>query len=134
MYPRISRRRFLVQSGQLALGASAVGSLLTACGSQTPAGNSGKPSGTVNYWIGLDDVQQRQYVKASDIDAFNKTHPGISVNVSFKPVDGIDRLIQIALPAGNGPDLVTTPGPSYALQYITANLLLDLDKYAQQYN
>jgi raffinose/stachyose/melibiose transport system substrate-binding protein len=134
MYLPVSRRRFLAQSGQFALGASAVGSLLAACGGSQSSGGSGKPSGTVKIWIGQDDAQRRQYIKTHDIDAFNKSHPDITMDVSFKPIDGIDRLIQIALPAGNGPDLVPTPGPSYALQYITSNLLLDIDKYAQQYN
>lgn len=132
MYSSVSRRRFLIQSGTVALGANLAGLLLDACGSSSSS--NGKTSGTINYWYGLDDAQQRKYVKAHDIDAFMKAYPDIKVNLSFKPVDGVDRLIQIALPAGKGPDIVPTPGPSYALQYISSNLLLDLDGYAKKYN
>jgi raffinose/stachyose/melibiose transport system substrate-binding protein len=128
-YSSMTRRRFLAQSGKAVLGASMTGSLLAACG-----GSQSSTSGKVNYWIGLDDANQRKYVLAHDIQAFDQAHPGITINVSFKPIDGVDRLIQIALPSGKGPDLVPTPGPSYALQYVDSHLLLDLNTYANQYN
>src|SRR5579875_3373568 len=97
MYLPVSRRRFLAQSGQFALGASAAGSILAACGGSQSSGGSGKPSGTVKMWIGQDDAKRRQYIKTHDIDAFNKTHPDITMDVSFKPIDGIYRFIQAAL-------------------------------------
>ncbi|MFL5660318.1 MAG: ABC transporter substrate-binding protein [Ktedonobacteraceae bacterium] len=134
MYLPISRRRFLAQSSKAALSASLASSLLAACGgSQAPTGGGSKIAGTVKYWIGLDDAKQRQYIKQHSIDAFMKAYPDVRIDLSFKPIDGVDRLIQIALPAGKGPDIVPTPGPSYALQYITAKLLRDLDDYAAQY-
>src|SRR5262249_30509604 len=107
------------------------GSLLAACGS---SGTNQASVADVSYWYGLDDGSQRAYMQAHDIDAFNKANPGIDIQISFKPEADVDRLIQIALSAGKGPDIVPTPGPSYALQYINANLFLDLDAYAQQYN
>ncbi len=134
MYLPISRRRFLMQSGSVALSANLAGLLLDACGGPATSSGNGKISGTVSYWYGLDDAQQRKYVKAHDIDAFTKAYPDVSINLSFKPIDGVDRLIQIALPAGKGPDIVPTPGPSYALQYITSKLLLDLDGYVAKYD
>lgn len=126
----ISRRRFLMNSSKVALSAGIAGSLLAACG-----GQANQPGvADVNYWYGLDDGAHRTYMKAHDVDAFNKANPGINVDISFKPEADVDRLIQIALSSGKGPDIVPTPGPSYALQYINSNLFLDLDAYAQQYN
>ncbi|GHO66835.1 ABC transporter substrate-binding protein [Ktedonobacter sp. SOSP1-85] len=127
MHLPISRRRFLIDSGNAALGASIAGALLAACGGQSSGAN-------VEYWYGLDDGKQRNYMKAHDIDAFNKANPNININISFKPTADVDRLIQIALSSGKGPDIVPTPGPAYALQYINANLLLDLSSYADKYH
>ncbi len=130
MHLPISRRRFLMNGGKMALSAGLAGSLLAACGGQATQANGA----TVNYWYGLDDGNQRAYMKAHDIVAFNQANPNITVDISFKPEADVDRLIQIALSSGKGPDIVPTPGPSYALQYINSNLFLDLDAYAQQYN
>lgn len=124
-----SRRRFLAQGSRAVLGAGLAGSLLAACGGSQTGGTSG----TVNFWMGVDDAKQRTYIKTNDIDAFMKAFPNIKINLSFKPVDGIDNLIKIALPSGKGPDIVPTPGPSYALQYIDAKLLRDLDSYSTKY-
>jgi len=128
MYLPLSRRRFLIESGSVALGMSVAEALLAACGG--PASSAS----TVNYWYGVDDGNQRSYMKTHDVDAFNKANPDINVNISFKPSSDVDRLIQIALSSGKGPDIVPTPGPAYALQYINANLLLDLDTYAKNYH
>src|SRR5689334_4260988 len=108
----ISRRRFLMNSSKVALSAGIAGSLLAACG-----GQANQPGvADVTYWYGLDDGAHRTYMKAHDVDAFNKANPGINVDISFKPEADVDRLIQIALSSGKGPDIVPTPGPSYALQ------------------
>lgn len=126
----ISRRRFLLNSSKVALGAGFAESLLAACGG---AGGSANVA-NVSYWYGLDDGNHRAYMKSHDVEAFNKANPAINVEISFKPEADVDRLIQIALSSGKGPDIVPTPGPSYALQYINSNLFLDLDAYASQYN
>ncbi|HEY4384384.1 MAG TPA: extracellular solute-binding protein, partial [Ktedonobacteraceae bacterium] len=125
-----SRRHFLMNSGKAAVGASVAGSLaqfLAACG-------AGSSVADVEYWYGLDDGNQRTYMKTHDIDTFNKANPNINIDISFKPASDVDRLIQIALSSGKGPDIVPTPGPAYTLQYTGANLLLDLDSYAEKYN
>ncbi len=112
------------------MGASVAASLLAACGGQANPANIAD----IVYWYGLDDGSHRAYMQAHDVDAFNKANPNIDVQISFKPEADVDRLIQIALSSGKGPDIVPTPGPSYALQYINSNLFLDLDAYAQQYD
>ncbi|GHO87310.1 ABC transporter substrate-binding protein [Dictyobacter formicarum] len=128
MQSSLSRRRFLAQTGQVALGASLAGSLFAACG------DSGTGStNTLSYWLGVDDAKQRLYIQQHDIKDYMSSHKDVQIKLSFKPNSDIDRLLQIALPAGNGPDLVPTPGPSYSAQYTSSNLLLDLDKYATQY-
>ncbi|HEY4385587.1 MAG TPA: extracellular solute-binding protein, partial [Ktedonobacteraceae bacterium] len=52
---------------------------------------------------------------------------------SFKPNSDIDRLVQIALPSGKGPDIFPTNGPAFVLQYVNSKLVVDLDQYAQKY-
>lgn len=138
MYPShlpISRRRFLARTGNATIGATALGAFLAACGGGTSSTTSGgKISGNVNYWLGVDDAAQRKYIMNSDVQGFMKQYPDIKINLSFKPIADVDRLIQIALPSGKGPDIVPTPGPSYALQYVNNKLLLDLDPYVSKYN
>ncbi|HEY4388254.1 MAG TPA: extracellular solute-binding protein, partial [Ktedonobacteraceae bacterium] len=128
MYFPLTRRRFLAQSGRAVLGASMLGSLLAACGGAASSAD------TINLWMGVDDGKQRTYIQKNDVQAYMTSHQNVKINLNFKPVADIDRLIQVALPSGKGPDIVPSPGPSYALQYINSKLLLDLDQIAQQKN
>jgi ABC-type glycerol-3-phosphate transport system permease component len=45
----------------------------------------------------------------------------------------MDRIVRTALQGGEGPDIVMTPGPAYANEYIDANLFAELDEYSEQY-
>ncbi len=136
MYNSLSRRRFLAQSGKLAVGAGLAGTLLDACGgtSNTPA-----PKGlTVQLRDGKVTIWQApsasgpafdKYYLAHDIDPFNATHKNIKVDVVYKPLSTIDQLTQTALSVGRGPDVIFGNGPSTGQQYANAGYLLDLERY-----
>lgn len=119
----ITRRNFLVSSGA----ALAVGGLASACGPSS----SSSSSSLIQFWNNLDNQDLVTYFKKNFVDAY--PGPG-KVRFSNKSTDTIDRLIQTALAAGSGPDVIVTPGPSSGLtEYTKAGYLVNLDPYASKY-
>lgn len=124
----VSRRQFLAQGGKAALGAGLAGSFLAGCG----GGQGG--SGQISYWSNLEGSEAQNYFKKNIEKPFEKAEGGTDLKVTFQPPDELDRLIRTALQGGEGPDLIMTPGPAYAQEYIDANLFAELDEYAGQYD
>jgi len=127
MYAQISRRQFLARGGKAALGVGLAGSLLAGCGS------GGGGSGQVTYWSNLTGSGPQDYFKKNIVKPFEKANKGTDLKVSFQPPDQMDRLVRTALQGGEGPDIIMTPGPAYAQEYIDANLFAELDDYSDQY-
>ena len=65
------------------------------------------------------------------VDAFNAQNNGVTVKATLQ-ANNWDST-RTALAGGAGPDIVGTPGPSFAMQLALAGQLVDLDTYAQQY-
>jgi raffinose/stachyose/melibiose transport system substrate-binding protein len=128
MYRPMTRKSFLARSGLVVVGAGLSGSLLASCG-----GSSGE-NGELVYWSALEGAGPREYYKKNIEKPFEKDNKGIDLKVSFQSPEDQDRLVRTALQGGEGPDLVPTPGPSFALEYIDANLFVGLDEYAKEYN
>jgi raffinose/stachyose/melibiose transport system substrate-binding protein len=95
----ITRRRFLISSGAITL----LGGL-AACGKSASSDSS-----VIQFWNNLDNKDLVTYFQKHFVDAY--PGPG-KVKFSNKSTDTIDRLIQTALAAGSGPDIIVTPGPS----------------------
>lgn len=130
----LSRRRFLEQSGRLAVGAGLAGVLLDACGStsNTPTGSKIQlRDGKVTVWQAPSQSGPSfdKYYLAHDIDPFNALHKNITVNVVYKPLSTINQLTQTALAVRRGPDVVQADGPSQSQQYASTGYLLDLERY-----
>jgi raffinose/stachyose/melibiose transport system substrate-binding protein len=125
MRKQITRRQFLARGGTAALGAGFAGSLLAGCGGGEQGG------GQVTYWSNLDVGQD--YFKQNIEKPFEKANQGTDLKVTFQPPDEMDRIVRTALQGGEGPDIVMTPGPAYAKEYIDANLFAELDEYSEQY-
>ena len=127
MRRRITRRQFLARGGAAALGASFAGTLLTGCGGGQQGG------GQVTYWSNLEGSGPQDYFRQNIEKPFEKANKGTDLKVVFQPPDEMDRLVRTALQGGEGPDIVMTPGPAYAQEYIDANLFAELDEYSEQY-
>src|ERR671912_414835 len=125
MYTGMSRRQFLATGGKAALGAGLAGPLLAGCG------GGGQDGGPVTYWSNLDVGQD--YFKQNIEKPFEKSNQGAELKVTFQPPEEMDRIVRTALQGGEGPDIVMTPGPAYAKEYIDANLFAELDEYSEQY-
>lgn len=139
----LPRRAFLARTGQTALGMTALGALLGACGGSSKQGAGGKDGpqrtvgpavGTVTLWYTIVNEEQREYYVRSNIEEFRKSHPRITLKASQKPVETADRVTQTALQAGSAPDIVIASGVAQALKYVEADYLLELDAYAEHYN
>jgi raffinose/stachyose/melibiose transport system substrate-binding protein len=127
MHAEISRRQFLARGGTAALGVGLAGSLLAGCG------GGGGGSGQVTFWSNLEGSGPQSYFKKNIEKPFEKSNNGTDLKVTFQPPDEMDRLVRTALQGGEGPDIIMTPGPAYAQEYIDANLFAELDEYSSQY-
>jgi raffinose/stachyose/melibiose transport system substrate-binding protein len=127
MHAQISRRQFLARGGTAALGVGLAGSLLSACG------GGGGGGGQVTFWSNLEGSGPQAYFKKNIEKPFEKANNGTDLKVTFQPPDQMDRLVRTALQGGEGPDIIMTPGPAYAQEYIDANLFAELDEYSSEY-
>lgn len=128
MNERLTRRQFLARGGMAALGAGFAGSLLAGCGSRESSGGE-----QVTYWSNLEGSGPQDYFKENIQRPFERRSDGTRLEVTFQPPSEMDRLVRTALQGGEGPDIVMTPGPAYAGEYIDANLFAPLDDYAGEY-
>src|SRR5882757_10460526 len=122
----LSRRRFL-QLSSAATAAAAGSTLLSACG-----GSSGSSATQTSFWYAFGDNNTQKYWQQNIIDVYNKTAKA-KVVMSLKQVSTLDRLLQTAVAAGNGPDIISTSGPAAALSYANSGNLLALDPYVDKY-
>lgn len=122
---RMSRRNFLRGGGMALAGAGLAGGLLAGCG------GSGGGDGQVTYWASLPGGED--YYRNNILPAFEKANKNLNLEVTFHSPEDLDRVTRTAIQGGEGPDLVTTPGPSYALELIKADILLEMDEYSQRY-
>src|SRR5919106_4349872 len=65
------------------------------------------------------------------VDPFNALGNGVTVEATLQANSW--SATQTALAGGAGPDVVGTPGPSFAMQLALAGQLVDLDPYAAQF-
>jgi raffinose/stachyose/melibiose transport system substrate-binding protein len=132
-----SRRNLLPKSLLLIIGL-----LAAACGASpstsppqaAPAVVSGEKV-SVTWWYGNQEEavqeQHRQAIQRDFVDTFNAAHPDIELKIIYQ--DQGEGPLRTALQAGLGPDIVHTPGPSFAANYALAGHILRLDAYAKQY-
>ncbi|MGH2617670.1 MAG: ABC transporter substrate-binding protein [Thermomicrobiales bacterium] len=64
------------------------------------------------------------------VDTFNALGNGTTVNATIQANNW--QATQTAVAGGAGPDVVTTPGPSFAMQLALAGRLVPLDDFAEQ--
>lgn len=128
---QLDRKKFLAQSGGAVLGMSALGGLAGRAAARAATGRTAAT--TFDLWYTTQSNAQDVWLKKNDFALFNRTHPNVQINAVKRPLDSIDRVIATALKAGQGPDVVQTPGASYAATYATAGYLAPLDDYVKQY-
>jgi multiple sugar transport system substrate-binding protein len=81
---------------------------------------------TLTYWSGFTGGDASTYVAL--VNMFNKSHPGIKVNMVVQPWDSIAQKLPTAMASGSGPDIAT---PDYNVgtirEYINNGLIAPID-------
>ncbi|MFJ3696602.1 ABC transporter substrate-binding protein [Streptomyces sp. NPDC090052] len=96
----------------------------TACSSSS--GSDGKAKVTLwMYPVIKDAAASKKYWEKTEAD-FEKTHPGIDLNIDLQTFDKRDAQISAALAAGSGPDIVLIT-PDQAATYQKVQGLLPVD-------
>ena len=124
MNTEMSRRSLLSLGGMFGLGV-----VLASCTGTGPGGAAGDGK-TVQYWTAFTDAAAEKYFRDHAIGAYEGP---AEVKLTIKAFDTIDQLLQTALAAGRGPDIILTPGPAYVAAYSEAGYLSDLSEYAEKY-
>lgn len=121
--PRRRRRRSFL-GGILSLGL-----IVAACGDGD--GESGEAV-TVTWWI-YQEPHQMDILEEEFVRPFNEAHDDVQLEMRRYHYDELQTAISTAIQAGEGPDIVTTGGPSFVAEFANADRLVDLSDYAEQY-
>ncbi len=96
------------------------------------AGGAAAQETTVSMWLGISgSTDTADCVVANAIDPFNEQSDAIKVEATLQANNW--QATQTAIAGGAGPDVVGTPGPSFAVQLAKAGQLVPLDEFAAQY-
>ncbi|HEU5430552.1 MAG TPA: extracellular solute-binding protein [Thermomicrobiales bacterium] len=88
---------------------------------------------TITMWLDTTGGPETpECIQKTAIDPFNAQNNGVKVDATLQ-ANGWQATLT-ALQGGAGPDIVGTPGPSFAMQLALAGQLLPLDDFATQYN
>lgn len=112
-------------------------------GSASPAGSSPAQSSTapaaaggtktkIAMWADPPETGTTNCFAETVVKPFNAQSK--TVQVDFVEQANSWDATRTAISGGAGPDIVTTPGPSFAYELAKAGQLLPLDEYVQQYN
>ncbi len=135
---RVCRRGFLQKIILIAIGLVFAACDRTSSADTPPQATPLPASGervTVTWWYGNQEEavqnQHRQAIQENFVDTFNAAHPDIELEIIYQNQG--EGPLRTALQAGMGPDIVHTPGPTFAANYALAGHILPLDAYAAQY-
>jgi raffinose/stachyose/melibiose transport system substrate-binding protein len=123
--PRRAASR-LAHRGLLAVAAAATASLaLAACGSASGSGNASGTSTssggtTITMWLVTSGPSPANTAISNLATAFDKSHPGDHITVSFVENQAYKTKIHLAMGAGNPPTIFWTWGGGILQQYIKA--------------
>ncbi len=98
-----------------------------------PAAQSAASKSKVTFWFQPPDGGSNTscFVETA-ITPFNAQNDSVFVDAVSQP-NAWDAT-RTALAGGSGPDIVVTPGPSFAFELVKADQLLELDDFGKEYN
>ncbi|QSO51155.1 carbohydrate ABC transporter substrate-binding protein [Alicyclobacillus curvatus] len=115
-------------------GVLVVTGMLSGCGSAASGGNTSASSGgktTITYWSMWNPGEPQQVVLQDEINAFEKSHPNIQVQVEWDGRQVLNK-VERAISAGNPPDLTDQSGGETTGALIAKNLATPIDQLLQQ--
>ncbi len=84
---------------------------------------------TMWFWGAATDYQKT--MKDVLCGWYNNSQDEYELSIEFR--NTVDTDIPVALAAGNAPDIIYASGPSYTAVYQAEDLVMNLDKYAEEY-
>ena len=84
---------------------------------------------TVTWWAEANADRDPVFVEKL-VGAFNSSQSEIELVMDFK--EALNDTLRTAMIAGEGPDIVETPGPSFVKEYQEAGLVMSMQKYSDQ--
>jgi raffinose/stachyose/melibiose transport system substrate-binding protein len=121
----ISRRGFLAGTGAGVLGLALPSGLLAGCGG---SGGSGK----LALWMDVAGAKNQKYFDDHVVAPFEASSK-LDLDVNYYQGADLRRLIQTALQAKSGPDIVRGASATQTLAWAEAHLLADLSQYERTY-
>jgi len=85
----------------------------------------------VVWWTETVDAALQEAFQKQFVDVFNTANPDIELEVVFQ--ENLSDILRTAMQAGEGPDIVQSPGPGFLLEFQKAGLVLPLNEFAAQY-
>ena len=116
-----------IRIAKLAATVVAASMLLAACSQSA----SGPDNVTRWYTLGDPTVENQKAWVSLNVDRFTEQYPDVTVNTVNVPQDTLEQKQKVALAAGTGPDIITTPGSANAIPYAAAGYLADLSDAAE---
>lgn len=128
-----TRRTVLKGAGAAGLSALTLAAL-AACSTSpgTTASTAGAVAGPITLWYAPNNPKAWDQWKQWNVAPFEKRYPKTQITVVRQNVNTMSAKQQVALAAGAGPDLITTPGSSNAIPYGQAGYFQDLSAAAKQ--
>lgn len=106
--------------------------LLAPLASFGSSGVRAQESAEIALWLGsVEGSTTADCIVANAVDPFNAMNSGVTVDATIQ-ANNWDAT-RTAIAGGAGPDVVGTPGPSFAMQLALAGQLVPLDAYAEQF-
>jgi raffinose/stachyose/melibiose transport system substrate-binding protein len=86
----------------------------------------------IEFWLNVTSGSTTaECVVEQAVDTYNALGSGTTVNATVQANNW--QATQTAVAGGGGPDIVGTPGPSFAMQLALAGRLVPLDEFAEQF-
>jgi multiple sugar transport system substrate-binding protein len=126
MVNSITRRRFLTQTGSVALAAGVGGTLLEACGGGSGSSSSGPVTLTYGWW---SNGPSKDNAMKDWLGTFTKANPNIIIKPEILSWGDYWSKLQTTVAGGNAWDIVGMAGGN-AAPYFDQGALLDLSQFS----
>lgn len=108
----------------------------TSASSPSQPAESSSPPGerqTISMWFWGAAPFQREAYQKNLLDAYNNSQDQYTFEIEYRANATVDNDINVAVSAGQGPDIVYGSGPAFVAALASSGKLANLDRYAEQY-
>src|SRR5690606_16979283 len=92
---------------------------------------AGSGAGQIELWMDIQGDANQKFFNEQVIGTFQKAKPKITVKTTYYKGQDLRRLVQTALQARSGPDIVRGPSATQTLDWSKAHVLADRSDYSK---